>query len=358
MGAELTTYTDYQQILTHRVMMLNTYYCHPSNVRQNQRQLALLSRLIRQRNLPPSLFCSQSVDDLLSSVQSQQLFNHSQIYDVLPLILSQSEIDVHAFVRSAYTIPELQPLAFYLIYYFELEFEHFQHLSISDEHIQSYLMALYFSGSFTLLMRFCDLKQSKMPLSLYADVCQNDKSALLLLDRFEEYKLLDSTLFILFVLAQDEMTLTSIINKISLNEQHQVLMIKLMGASGYSKFIPFLAQALFKDELVSAAYDALKMQLGDLLDAFIPLSFQSESDEKKRCSSLQYYGAKLLHAWQQRQPDEFAPKMFAGLPYCTQNLHTTIQHSSDRHGKWAALHLLATGSASRLLLPHHYWSLV
>ncbi len=117
--------------------------------------------------------------------------------------------------------------------------------------------------------------------------------------QFIQNDYMHSTLFDVYICSLNEHEITQLVNQLSADEAFIPYITHAMGISGYVKFIPFLAQYLQLEDFVLSAYQALRILLGNKLDALIPLAVQFNSDIDERKIDLRYYGAKILYAWQQ-----------------------------------------------------------
>jgi len=140
-------------------------------------------------------------------------------------------------------------------------------------------------------------------IRLYIDILSgNDVNIDAIAEQLISHNLLQSTLFDIFVSSLDEVQVTAFINKLSTEELHTESVIYAMALSGYIKFIPFITQYLQQPAFATHAHNALRLVLGEKLDAFIPLDVQFDSDSAQKTTNLGYYSAKILNAWQQQQP--------------------------------------------------------
>lgn len=138
---------------------------------------------------------------------------------------------------------------------------------------------------------------------LYIDVLSDYQASVeIMAEQFIAQDQLLSTLFDIYVTSLNETQVTQFINLLSADELLTGSVIYAMALSGYVKFIPFIAQYLQQPLFALQAHNALRLMLGDKLDAIIPLSVQFNSDADEQATDLTYYGAKILNAWQQQLP--------------------------------------------------------
>ncbi|MCK5817974.1 MAG: hypothetical protein KAH18_01730 [Psychromonas sp.] len=161
------------------------------------------------------------------------------------------------------------------------------------------------------------------------------QSDLLLL--FIDLELLESHLFELFIVALNEKTVTEVVNKLSADDEHVKLIIRVMSLSGYTKFIPFLARYLQDEKYTLCAYHSLRILLGDKLDELIPSDIQFDSDQEKQKSNLAYYGAKMLHYWDSDFLKVFGPCILSGKNRTPLNILNIYKSASQAHRRVASI---------------------
>ncbi|WP_394203305.1 hypothetical protein [Shewanella waksmanii] len=199
----------------------------------------------------------------------------------------------------------------------------FYHRCLSESDIQAYRQQFSLS-----------------PLTeLYLDVLSyRGQNFIKIVRKFIELEYMDSHLFEVFVTSLPELEASKLVNMLSGEERHIAFVIKTMALTGYCKFIPYLARYMMTVEQGQAAFIAIRLILGSKLDHFIPLEVQFDSDEQALPQHWQYYGAKLLDAWQTQSVDLIHNQLLDGQTITMANIDNIIITTSRHHRKYALLH--------------------
>lgn len=212
--------------------------------------------------------------------------------------------------------------------------------SANSERLQKQLLYCFYTDQYEHVLKFVESEDwEDTPVNkLYFNLLFSDtqlQSNLLLL--FIDLELLESHLFELFIVSLNEKTLTEVVNKLSADDEHVKLIIKVMSLSGYTKFIPFLARYLQDEEHTLFAYYSLRILLGDKLDELIPCDIQFDSDKEKQKNNLAYYGAKMLHYWDSDFLKVFGPCILSGENLTSINIINIYNSASQAHRRVASI---------------------
>ena len=321
----------------------NSYYCFEENVEHIKAKVFACIRLISQDSLSTTYL--KDINDekkFVSHLLNQTQLSIEQLEILLPIVLTKLCNKSQDIINAM------------------LQHETLQHLALSIALQNQYQIQLPQNCSMQVLQHHCInlfLMNKEQELKHYHHSfcnakCQQTQVLLKILMKqpltlHSEQKLvvnetkLVTDIFKIYILSLDEIQLTNLINDLSKDEDNYPLLIAVMGVSGFIKYVPFLAKALFNKAVAKAAFDYLKLMLGDKLAAFMPLALQFESNEQQQYKSLHYYGAKILHLWSQRNTDDYPDKMLSGVAINQKNLNVISTTHSLRHKKHALLLMIA-----------------
>ncbi len=212
--------------------------------------------------------------------------------------------------------------------------------SSNSERLQWQLIYCFYADQYEYVLEFVEgADWQDTPINnLYFDLLFSDAHLTSdVLQLFIDLKLLDSHLFELFIVALDEKTLTEVVNKLASDDKYIKLVIKVMYLSGYSKFIPFLASYLQDTKYTLDAYQALRILMGNKLDELIPSDIQFDSDENKQKENLGYYGAKMLHYWDEDFLKLLGPRILSGKAITATNIKSVFKNASQVHRRVASI---------------------
>ncbi len=319
------------QLMAQRKVLLCNFCCYKQNNINHTQRLLTLVRLIAQGN-NSCLIGAQNTADILGYLRTENNDDKEDAVLILSLKLmvtpSLQCVVFPALLQSEHIW--LQVLAFKvarllgdnLTFTFELIHQaHFvKPLFSRDIELEALLLPhvlwhLYYRKTLndylaTFVPRYKTLQAKEASLNnlsalswLYIEVLSDTGTRVEdIVAQFIAQDYLASSLFELYVTSLNEHEVTQLINQLSADNALIPTVIHAMALSGYTKFIPFLAQYLQQPCFVFDAFDALKILLGDVLDTIIPLHVQFKSEDEERATDLAYYGAKILNAWQQRLP--------------------------------------------------------
>lgn len=362
-------------LLAQRQVIMSSFECAPKNLIDNTQALfisykalnegAALSQSVSQsdsqnacQNDSQSLLLkAKNVTELVSALESEvdydvqnqlviiQLFLklHCQQNSQQQCLLFQRLFD-SSVINSAQSFPNLALLASqYLIHPLVLSSD-----GKTAAQIHQYLLLCIFQGQRLNRKQASERLNTLMTpvtpvTTLYVELLMEVKKApLKIYENVIELEMVDSILFDFYIASLDEEQLTLILNVMSQDDTLRAKVIEVMGYSGFIKFVPFLAKAMQQPSQTMAAFNALKIILGPLLEQAISLQWQSESDLDKRCEYLQFYSAKLLDRWPaialNYNQNNTINRMLNGVEVNESSIEFLLTQTSPVHQKIAQLH--------------------
>ncbi len=137
---------------------------------------------------------------------------------------------------------------------------------------------------------------------------------------------------------------TSFINRLAGNELHASHAVRAAAYSGYSKFIPFLADVLESEQHQTTALRGLSLLMGDALLQVVPLSFlvESESDADNELATSQAVTA--IQDWYQAQRgvQRLPGRVLAGRALNTTSLELVARSGTVAQRQQAMRYLAVT----------------
>ncbi|WP_028865912.1 hypothetical protein [Psychromonas aquimarina] len=331
---------DYMnELLAQRAQFINTFYALKSNADDSRARLIACARLLAKKQHP--FFSCSDIQTALSALQQDAEMSETQCLLMLQLyaLIHQNPQAVveHLYQMNCQSLQSIAPL-FALSMHIEncvLQASH------SEALLNNQLTACFYRRQWSVLSDFS--KQHFQDVSalsqLYLTVLTNSTSlSSELAADFITCNCLHSRLFELYVVMLDERQLTEVVNHLSSDENNTALIINVMALSGYSKFIPFLARYLQSKAFTLDAHHALRILMGPSLDSLIPDAIQFESEEEQRIQNFTYYGAKILHYWDEALIPSLGERILAGLAVTPENLDKIWVNGSQIHRRTASLH--------------------
>tara|TARA_R110002050_G_scaffold67065_5_gene145333 strand:+ start:204 stop:1421 length:1218 start_codon:yes stop_codon:yes gene_type:complete len=332
------------QLMAQRNVLSFNFCCYKDNMVNNTQKLLTIARLIQQENNNQCILSAQNVEQITKHINGDHHYSDDELALVIALKLMLAPSLQHQllprYLNSAQ--PQLQSLALAIAkllgndLIITLDFTQATKCFFTEKSnkrfpqqafIQQVLFHLYYHKTLNdyLNEMMSEYKNKKDSLHFENNLsslswltvnvlsgCQNTGTVLstgsvtnnrfdvqAIAAQFIQHDYMHSTLFDVYISSLNEHQITQLVNQLSVDKSFIPYIIHVMGISGYAKFIPFLAQYLQTEGFVLAAYQALRLLLGNKLDALIPLAVQFNSDIDKRQKDLRYYGAKILYAWQQ-----------------------------------------------------------
>ncbi|MBU2870496.1 hypothetical protein [Colwellia sp. E2M01] len=331
---------QFTQLIAQRKVLSFNFCCYKESFVDNTQKLVTLAHLIHAQNNNQCILSAQNstqiTDHLQAKYQSKDQYNEHELALVVALKLIiqpqlQSELLTIMLTSEQAYLPSLSLTVAKLLgnnLIFTIDFINEFTLPISDVStdkanekyqqqvfIQKALFTLYYSKKLMTYLsaalpeyknydsRIVFAESLSAINWLTIDVLSDNKSDVhRITTEFIQQEYLNSYLFDVFITSLNEHEVTQVVNLLSVDNAFIPYIIHAMALSGYIKFIPFLAQYLQQAPFVSAAHQALRIILGSKLDKLIPLTIQFNNDIEQRQKDLQYYGAKILNAWQQGMP--------------------------------------------------------
>lgn len=361
------------QLMAQRKVLSFNFCCYKANMVNNTQKLLTIARLIHQENNNQCILSAQNVEQITKQINGDHHYSDDDLALVISLKLMLAPNLQHQliprYLNSAQA--QLQSLALTVAKLLgndlsiRLDFtqaikcffvEKSNECLHQQAFIQQVLFHLYYSKTLNDYLNEMmpeyknkhDRLNNENNLSavnwLTIDVlsgCLNSNNLFdvqAITEQFIQHDYMHSTLFDIYISSLNEHEITQLVNQLSVDKLFIPDIIHAMGISGYVKFIPFLAQHLQTEDFVLAAYQALRLLLGNKLDKLIPLAVQFNSDIDERQKDLRYYGAKILYAWQQ------------GLSY----LGLTFEHD-DNEKRILNGTVLTAQSVDQILLSGSQW---
>jgi len=328
--------------ISQHIINENTYFSFSENVLISNAKLLANIRLM-SIDEKSSLFFKEINNAALFTEQllHQSFFSTNELEIILPIILNKYSHKPQDIVNLMLCHKDLQHLALSIALQnqYQVQLPH----TCSNHVLQHHFINLFVMGRHRELMHYQQVNHNteSSESQLYLQILMKGSlTPRAVLNQILHHDLLSKDIFKIFILSLDEIQLTHLVNDLSTDDENYSLMISVMGLSSFSKFVPFLAEALFNADNAEYAFDYLKLMLGDKLSEFIPLAMQFDSNAQQRIQSFHYYGAKVLHLWTLRDKSHFSDHMLSGMPVNQENLRQIYKSHSLRHQKHAALMLL------------------
>lgn len=331
---------DYMvKLFAQREHFINTFYASKQNVLDNRNRLIACAYQLSKQQHP--VFSTLDVNAAVSVLVNDKTYSQQ-----LSLLTLQQYIHIYNNAERVLDALYHHSDSSLLVIAPKLALiKHIEDHSLSALHnevlLNNQLLVRYYRQQFDQLSAFSNAHRDEVSslTRLYLQVLNSTPTLnTLLLDDFITKDYLDSELFELYVVSLPEEALFALVNQLSADASHIDLIIKVMGLSGFSRFIPFLARYLQDKNQTLNAHHALRILLGDKLDSLIPHYIQFNSDEKQRIEDLSYYGAKILHHWDESLLPNVGSQLLSGLPINNDNLDFILNASSQVHRRVAALH--------------------
>lgn len=361
------------QLMAQRKVLSFNFCCYKANMVNNTQKLLTIARLIHQENNNQCILSAQNVEQITKQINGDHHYSDDDLalvislklmlapnlqHQLIPRYLNSAQAQLQSL---ALTVAKLLGNALSIRLNFTQAIKCF-FVEKSNEclHQQAFIQQVLFHLYYRKTLN--DYLNEMMPeyknkhdrlnnennLSavnwLTIDVlsgCLNSNNLFdvqAITEQFIQHDYMHSTLFDIYISSLNEHEITQLVNQLSVDKLFIPNIIHAMGISGYVKFIPFLAQYLQTEDFVLAAYQALRLLLGNKLDKLIPLAVQFNSDIDERQKDLRYYGAKILYAWQQ------------GLSY----LGLTFEHD-DNEKRILNGTVLTAQSVDQILLSGSQW---
>jgi len=329
--------------ISQHIIIENAYFSFSENVNKSNNKLLAIIRFMSIDEKLCLLFKEINNAELFTEQLLQQsFFSIDELEIILPIILNKYSHKPQDIVNLMLCHKDLQHLALTISLQnqYQVQLPH----TCSNQVLQHHFINLFVMGRNRELMHYQQVHHNteSTEIQLYLHILMRESvSPRAVLNLILHHDLLSTDIFKIYILSLDEIQLTHLVNDLSTDDENYSLMISVMGLSSFSKFVPFLAEALFSTDNAEHAFDYLKLMLGDKLSEFIPLAIQFDSNVQQRIQSFQYYGAKILHLWPLRDKSHFSDHMLSGLSANQDNLLQIYKSHSLRHQKQAALMLSA-----------------
>jgi len=328
--------------ISQHIIIENTYFSFSENVLKSNAKLLANIRLMSIDEKSNLFFKKINNAELfIESIQHQSLFSTNELEIILPIILNKYSHKPQDIVNLMLCHKDLQHLALSIALQnqYQVQLSH----TCCNQVLQHHFINLFVMGRHRELMHYQQVHHNteSSEIQCYLNILMRGSvSARTVLNQILDHDLLSKDIFKIFIFSLDETQLTHLINDLSTDDENYSLLISVMGLSSFSKFVPFLAKALFDRDNAEHAFDYLKLMLGDKLSEFIPLAMQFDSNAQQRIQSFHYYGAKILHLWSLREKSHYPEQMLSGLAVNKKNLLEIYNSHSLRHQKHAALMFL------------------
>ena len=337
MDRVLMGYMD--ELFAQRKHFINTFYANKQSVLDNRNRLIACAYQLAKQQHP--VFSNPNADTVLLLLTNDKTYSQSQLFLLLQLYIRVYQND-NLVLDALYQQPEsrLQVIAPQLALIQHID-DHPLSALFNERLLNNQLLVRYYQQQFGQISSFFTAHRDDVSFltRLYLQVLNSlGASTTLLLDDFIANDYLASELFEIYVVSLPEKSLLALVNQLSVDTVYIQLIIKVMGLSGYSRFIPFLARYLQDKTHTLNAYHSLRILLGEKLDLLIPNAIQFNSDEAQRIDDLSYYGAKILHHWDESILPNIGTHLLAGLPINNNNLDVVLNTGSQVHRRVAALH--------------------
>ena len=333
---------DYMdELFAQREHFINAFYATKQNADDNRNKLiACAYQLSRQQD---SLFSNNDVAVVLSILAKDKTISETRILLILQLyvhLYDNADLLIDGLYQNNSSVQQkLAPKLALILGIKDIPLS----LSYNEEVLNAHLLACYFRQDFDGLSAFShSFSEQVTPLTrLYLNVLNKTATfEQLLLNEFIGNDYLNSELFELYVISLPLDSLVTLIEQLSSNSSSEFInvIIKVIGLTGYSQYIPLLARYLQDKSYALVAHHALRTIMGEGLDKLIPEHIQFNSDEIERVQDLPYYGAKILHHWDTHLVSTLPEQLLSGLSITEANLDLLLQTGSQVHRRVAALH--------------------
>ncbi|GGP73182.1 hypothetical protein [Shewanella ulleungensis] len=344
---------SFNLLLAQRQVMLSSFQCMPKNIEDNTQSLTVILNMIQQKNDGAwPLLNAKTNDEIVNAFETDQHYTLIDRLVILTLLLQihfksqpteQSKIIQALFASTMINASESQSSLALMASQLHFDKVNFTASNKTAEQIQQYILFCIYRGKRLKRADGIDsLNISRSSItSLYIEMLMTHiNQPLKLYGLFVELEYCHSALFEVFMTSLGEETVTQIFNQMSQHTDFTLRVIELMGLSGFSKFVPFLARAMQQPNQTLIAFRALRTILGPELDQAVPYQWQFEEDEVERCEYLQFYSAKLLHRWMLLAPKMPEVRLINGIEVNIASIDKIISHSSPVHQHVAFLHKL------------------
>ena len=329
------------ELFAQREHFINAFYATKQNVDDNRNKLmACAYQLSTQQD---SLFFKKDVAVVLSVLTNDKTISETRTLLILQLYIhlyDNAELLIDGLYQDNPTIQQkLAPKLALILGIKDISLS----VSYNEDVLNAHLLACYYLQNFEELSDFSQsFFEQVTPLTrLYLDALDTRViSEKLLLNEFIDNDYLNSELFELYVIRLPQDSFVKLIEQLSSNSRSESInvVIKVIGLTGYSQYIPLLARYLQDKSYVLVAHHALRIIMGEGLDKLIPEYIQFNSDEIERVQDLPYYGAKILHHWEIHLASTLPERVLSGLPITEANLDLLLQTGSQVHRRVGALH--------------------
>ncbi|UJF20497.1 hypothetical protein [Shewanella sp. OMA3-2] len=340
-------------LLAQRQILLSSFQCVPKNLEDNtQSLLVTLKMLLQQGVVSLPLLNAKTPTDFVSALEGETKYSIENQLVIVQLLLQlhykhapdeQVNIFQKLFENSAVNSAKYLPYLALIASQQNIDKIPFSTTNKMSVQIHQYLLFCLYRGKRLKRKEGADVLDISMtPMTtLYIEMLMDTpKEPLMLYADFVELALCNSALFDIFITSLEETMLTQIVNLMSQDNVMGDRVIELMGYSGFSKFVPFLARAMQQPAQTLVAFKALRTILGPELDHAVPYQWQFEDDQSKRCEYLQFYSAKLLNRWLLLAPKMPNVRMINGIEVGIETIDKIMSHSSPVHQHAARLHKL------------------
>ncbi|NCO69961.1 MULTISPECIES: hypothetical protein [Shewanella] len=344
---------SFNLLLAQRQVMLSSFQCMPKNIEDNTQSLTVILKMIQQKKDPNwPLLCANTQEQIVDAFETDVQFSPTDKVVILSLLLqlhykaqptAQSHIVEALFASSLVDASQYSPAFALMASQLQFDKVSFTASNKTPEQIQQYILLCIYRGK--RLKRNDGINSLNIPrsslTSLYIEMLMSSiNEPIELYGLFSQLDYCHSALFEVFIISLDEAILTKVFNLMSQNVDLTLRVIELMGYSGFSKFVPFLARAMQQPNQTLVAFSALRTILGPELDQSVPYQWQFEEDEAERCEYLQFYSAKLLHRWMLLALKMPEVRLINGIEVNPASIDKIIRYSSPVHQRIAYLHKL------------------
>ncbi|UCX04449.1 hypothetical protein [Shewanella glacialimarina] len=340
-------------LLAQRQIILSSFQCEPKNLADNTQSLLItLKMLLQEGGVSHPLLNAKTSTDFISALESEAEYSIENQLVIMQLLLHlhykhapDKQVDVFQKLFESSTVNSDKYLPYLALIASQQNIDKipFRTTNKMSVQIHQYLLFCLYRGKRLKRKGAAEvLEVSMTPMTtLYIEMLmETPKEPLALYTDFVELALCNNVLFDIFITSLEEPIFTQLVNLMSQDNSMRARVIELMGYSGFSKFVPFLARAMQQPAQTLAAFKALRTILGPELDHAVPYQWQFEDDQSKRCEYLQFYSAKLLNRWLLLAPKMLNVRMINGIEVNIETIDKIISHSSPVHQQVARLHKL------------------
>ncbi|GGQ19444.1 hypothetical protein [Shewanella litoralis] len=344
---------SFNLLLAQRQVMLSSFQCMPKNVEDNTQSLLVILNMIQQKNdIAWPLLNAKNRSEIIDAFVTDKRYSLIDKVVILPLLLKihlknqvLEQVNIIQTLFASHLLDTGQCGSTFAFMASQLEFDkvNFTASNKTPEQIQQYILFCIYQGKRLKRTDGIDTPHSSRSTltSLYLEMLMiNIHDPLKIYRLFSELDYCHSALFEVFITSLDEPMVTQVFNLMSQNTDLTLRVIELMGYSGFSQFVPFLARAMQQPTQTLIAFRSLRTILGAELDQAVPYQWQFEEDEAERCEYLQFYSAKLLHRWMLLAPKIPEVRLINGIEVNVASIDKIINNSSPVHQKVAFLHKL------------------